>query len=139
MIGGNDVAENFLVLNPNLVSPGCVMTFNVDGSIQACTKSYDKKVAGVISGAGDYKPGLILGKEETESNQMPIALMGKAFCWADANFGAIEVGDMLTTSSTKGHAMKAIDSFNAFGAVIGKALSPLKDGQGLIPILIALQ
>ncbi len=139
LVGGNDVAENFLVSNPNLVTPGCVMTFNEDGTIQACSKQYDKKVAGVISGAGDYKPGLILGIDETEDDKMPIALMGKVFCWADADFGPIEVGDMLTTSSTMGHAMKAKDPFNAFGAVIGKALKPLLAGKGLIPVLVALQ
>ncbi len=139
LTGGNDVAENFSVSHPNSVLPGCVMTFNEDGSVRACNKSYDKKVAGVISGAGHYKPGLILGKEETKMDSMPIALMGKVFCWADADYGSIEVGDMLTTSATQGHAMKAIDSFSAFGAVIGKALKPLLAGKGLIPVLIALQ
>ena len=65
--------------------------------------------------------------------------MGKVFCKVDAQFGAIEVGDLLTTSPTPGHAMKTSDPFQAFGAVIGKALRPLIEGQGLIPILIALQ
>ena len=51
----------------------------------------------------------------------------------------IEVGDLLTTSATPGHAMKATDPLKAFGAVIGKALRPLDSGQGLIPVLIALQ
>jgi hypothetical protein len=49
------------------------------------------------------------------------------------------VGDLLTTSPTPGYAMKADDPFKAFGAVIGKALRPLKEAQGLVPILIALQ
>ena len=35
--------------------------------------------------------------------------------------------------------MKATDPIKAFGAVIGKALRPLKNGTGLVPILIALQ
>ncbi len=51
----------------------------------------------------------------------------------------IEIGDLLTTSATPGHAMKATDPHKAFGAVIGKALRPLDRGQGLIPVLIALQ
>ena len=34
--------------------------------------------------------------------------------------------------------MKASDSAQAFGAVVGKALRPLESGQDLIPILIAL-
>jgi hypothetical protein len=52
---------------------------------------------------------------------------------------SIEVGDLLTTSPTPGCAMKVIDPLKAFGAVIGKALRPLERGEGLIPILIALQ
>jgi hypothetical protein len=35
--------------------------------------------------------------------------------------------------------MKASDQLKAFGAVIGKALRPLTAGQGLIPIVVALQ
>jgi hypothetical protein len=57
----------------------------------------------------------------------------------DAQYGAIAVGDLLTTSPTPGHAMKATDQLQAFGAVIGKALRPLGEGQGLIPVLISLQ
>jgi hypothetical protein len=70
---------------------------------------------------------------------MPVALTGKAFCKVDAKYAPIEVGDLLTTSPTPGHAMKASDPLKAFGAVIGKALCPLKEGTSLIPILIALQ
>lgn len=139
LLGGNDVAENFSVTNFNSAFPGCVMTFKKDGSLEVCNKAYDKRAAGVISGAGDYKPGLILGKKETEKDRMPIALMGKVFCMADADFGAIEVGDLLTTSSTTGHAMKASEPYKAFGAVIGKALKSLDFGKGLIPILVTLQ
>ena len=65
--------------------------------------------------------------------------MGKVYCKVDAQHSPIEVGDLLTTSATPGYAMKADDPFKAFGAVIGKALRPLEAGQGLIPILIALQ
>jgi hypothetical protein len=57
----------------------------------------------------------------------------------DASYGAIEIGDALTTSSTMGHARKADDAERAFGAVIGKALHPLRGGRSLIPILVTLQ
>jgi len=65
--------------------------------------------------------------------------LGKAYCKIDARYAEIQVGDLLTSSPLIGHAMKATDSARAFGAVIGKALRPLENGQGLIPILIALQ
>jgi hypothetical protein len=66
-------------------------------------------------------------------------LIGKVYCKVDAGYGAIEIGDLLTTSPTPGSAMKANDPLKAFGAVLGKALRPLTEGQGLIPVLVALQ
>jgi len=96
-------------------------------------------VAGVISGAGDCKPAIVLDKQPSHANRSPLALLGKVFCKVDARYGSIEVGDLLTTSETPGHAMKATDPLKAFGSIIGKALRPLRDGQGLIPILVALQ
>jgi len=65
--------------------------------------------------------------------------MGKTYCKVDATYGAIETGDLLTTSPTSGHAMKATDPLKVFGSVIGKALCKLKTGKGLIPILVVLQ
>ena len=134
-----DCAEDFDVAGAGTVEPGTVMVLGHEGALSESHKAYDKCVAGVISGAGDYKPGIVLDKRPTSGNRQPVALLGKVFCKVDAQFGAIEVGDLLTTSPTPGHAMKTDDPFKAFGAVIGKALRPLTDGQGLIPILIALQ
>ena len=93
----------------------------------------------MISGAGTYRPGLNLDKQQARDNRLPLALVGKVYCKVDAQYAPIEVGDLLTTSSTPGHAMKADDPLKAFGSVIGKALRPLEAGQGMIPILIALQ
>ena len=61
------------------------------------------------------------------------------YCKVDASKGPVEIGDLLTTSATEGHAMKASDHRRAFGAVIGKALAPLATGRALIPVLVALQ
>jgi hypothetical protein len=134
-----DCAEDFDVCGTEKVEPGTVMVLGNEGALLESQHAYDKRVAGVISGAGDFKPGIILDKQQSQCNRQPVALMGKVFCKVDAQFGAIEVGDLLTTSPTPGHAMKTSDPLKAFGAVIGKALRPLAAGQGLIPILIALQ
>jgi hypothetical protein len=112
---------------------------NSEGILCPSDRPYDKRVAGVVSGAGSYKPGLILDKQKSSTNRMPIGLMGKVYCKVDASYGSIEVGDLLTTSATPGHAMRTDDPMKAFGSVIGKALQPLASGEGLIPILIALQ
>lgn len=134
-----DCAEDFDVSGTVKLEPGTVMVLGNEGTLSESQQAYDKRVAGVISGAGDYKPGIILDTQQTLGNRQPIGLMGKVFCKVDAQFGAIEVGDLLTSSPTPGHAMKTNDPFKAFGAVIGKALRSFSDGQGLIPILIALQ
>ncbi|MCF6336545.1 MAG: hypothetical protein L3J84_01145, partial [Gammaproteobacteria bacterium] len=101
--------------------------------------AYDKRVVGIISGAGHYKPGLVLDKQAGENNRSPIAMMGKVYCQATAENVPIQIGDLLTTADIPGHAMKAEDTQKAFGAVIGKALAPLEHGTGLIPVLVALQ
>lgn len=132
-----DCAEDFDVVEAELVEPGTVMVLSEAGALRPSDQAYDKRVAGVISGAGDYKPGIVLDKQPL-ANRKPVALIGKTYCKVDAQYGAIEVGDLLTTSPTLGYAMKASDPSKAFGASIGKALQPLHEGQGLIPILIAL-
>jgi hypothetical protein len=66
-------------------------------------------------------------------------MVGKAFARADARIGPIAVGDLLTTSETPGHAMRADDASRAFGAILGKALQPLHEGTGLVPVLVTLQ
>ena len=132
-----DCAEDFDISDSRKAEPGTVMVLEQEGKLRQCTMAYDKKVAGVISGGGDCKPGIVMDKKPTHSVRQPVALMGKVYCKVDAQFCPVEVGDLLTTSSTAGHAMKAQDSSRAFGAVIGKSLKSLKSGKGLIPVLIA--
>jgi len=138
-LSGADCAENFDVEEAQSLEPGMVMVIDQEGTLKPSEQPYDKRVAGVVSGAGGLKPGIVLDKQESNEGRLPVALVGKVVCNVDARHSPIEVGDLLTTSSTPGHAMKAADPFKAFGAVLGKALRPLKGGQGLIPVLVALQ
>jgi hypothetical protein len=139
LTGAADCAEDFEISGASQVEPGTVMVLGSEGALFESWQAYDKRVAGVISGAGDYKTGIVLDKQQTAGNRQPVALMGKVYCKVDAQFGAVEVGDLLTSSPTPGHAMKTTDPHKAVGAVIGKALRSLKEGQGLIPMLITLQ
>jgi hypothetical protein len=134
---GADCAEQFEVTGDAF--PGAVMVFDDSERLLLCTEPYDRRVAGVISGANSYRPGIILNGREPAADRCPIALIGRVFCKVDASFGAIQAGDLLTTSPNPGHAMKADDSSKAFGATLGKALRPLSEGKDLIPILVALQ
>jgi hypothetical protein len=109
------------------------------GRLEQSTVAYDKKVAGVVPGAGNHKTGIVLDKNPLAGSRRPIALIGKVNCKVDARYSPVEVGDLLTTSPTPGYAMKASDPQKAFGSVIGKALGGLNTGQGTISILIELQ
>src|SRR5262249_15796255 len=136
---GADCAEEFDVANSATLEPGTVMVIESGGKLCESHCAYDRRVAGVISGAGDYKSGIILDGCKARDDRVAVALVGKVYCKVDARFSPIEVGDLLTTSPTRGHAMKAGDPRRAFGAIIGKALRPLAGDRGLIPILVALQ
>ena len=117
---------------------GSVMVAGDDGSLNSCTLPCDKRVVGIISGAGALKPAITLGAQSGRPSEAPIALCGTAFCLVDADFAPIEIGDLLTTSATPGHGMKAGDHKSCFGAILGKALAPIQKGKGLIPVVVAL-
>ncbi len=136
-----DCAEDFDVLQPDQADAGTVMVLAGEGTLEPSTRPYDRRVAGVVSGAGAYRPGIILDRvgPRAHPHRRPVALVGKVYVKADATSAPIAVGDLLTTSPLPGHAMKAADPALAFGAVLGKALRPLADGQGLIPVLVTLQ
>jgi hypothetical protein len=139
LLEGADCAEDFDVAGEQPPEPGTVVVIDEGGALRESSKAYDKKVAGIVSGAGEYRHGLVLDKQSSDEGRIPIALMGKVYCKVDAQYSPIEVGDLLTTSPTPGHAMKVLDPLSAFGSVLAKALRPLRGGQDLIPVLIALQ
>lgn len=134
-----DFAEEFDMAVDQMeeLKAGKVVALREDGKLIQSTTAYDSKVAGVIAGAGDYKPGIVMDKKGGE-NRLPIALLGKVACWVDADQAPIQVGDLLTTSSVAGHAMKVTDPSKALGAIIGKALEPLDSGKGMITVLVNL-
>ena len=139
VLSNADCAEDFEVASADGATPGTVMVLSDDGGVAPSHLPYDRKVAGVVSGAGGLHPGIVLGRQPDGPRRCPLALVGRVFCRADAGNGPIGLGDMLTTSSTPGHAMKATDPVRAFGAVLGKALGELASGRGLVPVLVALQ
>jgi len=134
-----DCAEDFDIADSDLSEPGTVMVLGGSGRLEACARAYDKRVIGVISGAASYRPGIVLDKRPDLPGRKPIALIGKVFCKVDAGHGGVEVGDLLTTSSTVGHAMRADAGAAAGGTVIGKAMQPLAHGCGLIAVLVGLR
>lgn len=68
-----------------------------------------------------------------------VTLGAFAHCKVDADIAPIRVGDLLTTSPTRGHAQKVLEPAAAVGAIVGKALGSLEKGKGKIPVLVMLQ
>jgi hypothetical protein len=140
-LAGADCAEDFDVATADAVEPGTVLVIGEVG-LEPCQFAYDRRVAGVVSGAGACKPGMILDRgpsARSDGSRAPVALFGKVYCKVEADSGAVRIGDLLTTSNVLGYAMKALDLSRASGAVLGKALAGIEKGQGIIPILVALQ
>jgi len=134
-----DCAEEFEVWSTAEAEPGTVMALADDGRLRPSCRAYETGVVGVVSGAGAYRPGIVLDKQPGRPHRRPIAMIGKVCVKVTDECGAIGVGDLLVASSTPGHAMRAADPRLAFGAVIGKAIAPHARGSGSIPMLIALQ
>jgi hypothetical protein len=145
--GGSDLSEQFEVnamqnRGQASVEPGIVVAIDPDnpGKLAVSRMAYDRKVAGIISGAGGIKPGMLMSQTGSMADgNHPVVLTGRVYCRADASNGPIEPGDLLTTSHIPGHAMKVTDYAQAQGAVLGKAMTGLKEGAGLVLVLVTLQ
>ncbi|MBC8097339.1 MAG: hypothetical protein H7Y43_16155 [Akkermansiaceae bacterium] len=141
--GGSDLSEQFDINSlRHEIKAGMIVCIDPrnPGQLVPSTTAYDRTCAGVISGAGGVKPGMLMGQRGTKADgYYPVALTGRVYCWMDATHGAIEPGDLVTTSTTPGHGMKANDQARSQGAIIGKAMTALTEGKGLVLILVSLQ
>ncbi|MDH4239374.1 MAG: hypothetical protein OEW48_07410 [Phycisphaerae bacterium] len=136
---GLDYAEGFDVSDRDKIGPGSVLIIDADnpGKLTLSNTSYDTKVAGIVAGAKGLGSGVRLGAGQFDYD---VALAGRVYCKVDATAEAVKPGDLLTTSSTPGHAMKAVDYALAQGAILGKAMESLEKGQkGQILVLVTLQ
>ncbi len=143
--GGSDLSEQFEIkktVDIDKILPGMIVSLDDKGKgeLVVSSKAYDSKVVGVVSGAGGIKTGMILTQAGSEADgKYPVAIAGRVYCYADASEHPIHIGDLLTTSDIPGYAMKVTDYEKAKGAIIGKAMSSLESGRGLVLILVTLQ
>lgn len=140
-VAGADLAEKFPSNDKN-VEPGTVMEIDPDqlGKLRIARGAYSTRVAGVVSGAGNLQTGAVLGNQPGSDDGPAIALSGRVWVQCDASTAAISAGDLLTTSDTPGHAMKATHRERSHGAVLGKAMTKLDQGErGLVLVLVNLQ
>ncbi len=132
-------------------------------SVIISTKPYQSSVVGVVSTKPHLTMGMDLVIDEESGGTIPgvkatrLALTGRVPCKVTDENGAIKPGDLLTTSSTPGHAMKwsplDVNKAKDFKelkkmlaenemrrhAIIGKALEAHKGGAGTVVVLVSLQ
>jgi hypothetical protein len=145
--GGADVAEYILASEP--LEPGDVVELDPHNPkhYRKVREPYSPWVAGVISTA----PGFVLGAKhlslalsvngegrgEVEPGERPLlALLGRVPVKATTENGPIRPGDLLTSASKPGYAMRCEDIHRCEGAIIGKALEALDKGEGVILVLL---
>ena len=137
--GPRDLAENYDA-DGGLEAADVVCLDPASDRIVRSDKPNDALLLGVISS----KPGFLLNvdHEATEGTRFPVALCGRVPCKVVDENGAIRKGDLLTSSSTPGHAMRASpieiggEPLYRPGTIIGKAFEPLKSGRGVIEVVV---
>lgn len=141
--GGADLSEQFRVSSARQEPvPGQVVSIDAErpGDLVVSSRAYDRAVAGVISGAGGVNPGMLMGQASSIADgEHPVALTGRVWCRCETSSGPIRPGDLLTTSDVPGCAMTVTDYDRAHGATIGKAMTGLEEGEGLVLVLVSLQ
>jgi hypothetical protein len=141
--GGADLAEPFNITSKESeeVPQGSVVVIDDQnpGRLKVSDASYDTHVAGVVSGANGINPGIQMQQQGLLDGGKNVALTGRVYVQADTSNGAIKPGDLLTTSTIPGHAMKVTDHARAVGAILGKAMTGLSEGKGMVLVLVTLQ
>jgi hypothetical protein len=138
--GSADIAERISV--SEWVEAGDVVEIDPvhSGFFRKATGLYSRRVAGIIS----TSPGVILGNdidpttERWDDNRPVLAIAGRVPVKASTENGAIAVGDLLVSSSVPGVAMRG-DPAVSIGAVVGKAMELLADGEGVIMAQVTLR
>ena len=107
--------------------PGMVLVFGGDKEVTTTGQMNDTRVAGVVT----TNPAYVMNGEQ-KGIKVCIALAGRVPCWV---VGRVKKGDLLTTATTSGCAMKAINP--TLGSIVGKALEDKDSGEaGIIQIAV---
>jgi len=141
--GGADFAESVAIRGEHAqYEPGDVLVVDraAERRLMLSRRPYSTRVAGIYS----TKPGVLatthsIDESDALAEEIPLAIVGIVPCRVTAENGPIRPGDLLVTSSTPGYAMKGTNRRRMLGAVVGKALEPLREGKGVIQILVTLQ
>ncbi|MGE3453798.1 MAG: hypothetical protein AB7O24_01665 [Kofleriaceae bacterium] len=142
-VGSPDLAENITASDATIEAADVVAADPRGGErVVRSRRAYDSTVLGVIS----TKPGILTNAQRSDvdasvspdPSQRPIALAGRVPVKVTLEGGPIAPGDLLTTSSTPGHAMRAVEPWR--GGLIGTALTSFAGGKdGSVIVFLRVQ
>jgi hypothetical protein len=66
-----DCAEEFDASPRQTIVAGTVVVIDVEGRLTGATEPYDRSVVGVVSGAGEHQPALLLDKKPDRTDRLP--------------------------------------------------------------------
>ena len=81
-----DCAEDFDTAGSLPVEPGSTLVLDSEGRVRESQEEYDRRVVGVVSGAGALRPAIVLDRRPSSESRAPVAMVGKAFCKVDHLF-----------------------------------------------------
>lgn len=134
----HDYAEILDLATREGIRAGSVVAWDPDASgLVPASVSNARRVVGVISGAGKFRPGMVIGSRTDGSKDFPVAVSGVIYARVSGEAGPVEPGDLLVPSSAAGVGMRAADPRATAGTVFGKALEPWSGtGEGLVLMLV---
>jgi hypothetical protein len=143
-VSGSDFAEALPVVgDTENYEPGDVLVLAKDGSgVEKTSEPSSRRIVGVYSSRPAILGADKQGDTRVDSNDIPVAILGIVPTKVTTENGPIRIGDLLVTASTPAHAMKAksttINEVEIYptGAVLGKALEPLQNAEGVIKVLV---
>jgi hypothetical protein len=148
LVNGSDFAEALPAMGERKsyeAGDVLVASSEREGSVECSSSRYDRRIIGVYS----TRPAVLGadkgGETRVDAQDVPVAITGIVPTKATAENGPILAGDLLTTSSTPGHAMKATPvvvggaEIYPAGTVLGKALTSLHGETGVVKVLVMLR
>jgi hypothetical protein len=147
-VAGSDFAEALPAHGSKAsYEPGDVLVVSTEASatVEKASRPYDVRLVGVYS----TRPGILgadkNGASRVDADELPVAIVGIVPTKVSTENGPVRVGDLLTTSSTPGYAMRAspvrVGRVKVYrtGTILGKALEPLKEGKSVIKVLVTMR
>ena len=126
-----DLAELYSTSDATLqVGEVVSLDSGITNGVKRTTSAYERGTVGIISTA----PALLIGGQDDGVTAVPVALAGRVPVKVSGENGPIAPGDLLTSSSIPGVAMKATKA----GPIVGKAMTAF-DGSGIGMVTMFVQ